>query len=256
MMRISETISKKEKGILNVYFTAGYPKLESTTQIIEQLELACVDLIEIGMPFSDPLADGPIIQRSSEIALHNGMTISILFEQLSEIKKTNNVPLILMGYYNQLLQFGIENFLIAAQEVNVKGLIIPDLPMEIYEKEYKDLFAKYNIEISFLITPTTSLERMHKAVSLSSAFVYIVAQSSITGKSSIKDECQLAYFKKCSEICKDVQSLIGFGISDKADFNTACKYSNGAIIGSAFISVLGKEQNFSDSILHFINSLK
>jgi len=181
-MTIRNTINNKGKEILNVYCTAGYPSLDSTVTVLKSLSDQGVDLIELGMPYSDPLADGETIQRSSQIALQNGLSLDTLFAQVQEARQETQVPIIAMGYYNQMLQYGVERFLSSAQESGIQGLIIPDIPMDIYERDYLELFEKYNMEISFLITPLTSDERIRQAGRLSSAFIYVVSQTSITGK--------------------------------------------------------------------------
>ncbi len=240
MQKVSSVFNHK-KDILNIYLTAGYPHLESTIEIIQKLDAANVDLIEVGIPYSDPLADGETIQKSSEQALKNGMKLHILFDQLASLKGKISTPLILMGYYNQMLQYGPEKFLKQASASGVSAMIIPDLPMPIYEKEYKTMFEKYGIEISFLITPFTSEERIKKADELSTAFVYMVSQTSITGNANQISEQQLDYFNRIKGMTLKSPRLIGFGIYDKATFDTACKYSDGAIIGSAFIRSLAKD---------------
>jgi tryptophan synthase alpha chain len=255
MQTIRQTITDKQKNVLNVYFTAGHPTLESTEIIIKALAENAVDLIELGMPYSDPLADGPTIQKSSEIALQNGQSISNIFQNVRNIRKTHDIPIILMGYFNQMLQYGAEKFIADAHESGIQGLIIPDMPMEIYERDYKDLFQKYQMEISFLITPMTSDERIRQADRLSSAFLYIVSQSSITGKQGGISEEQLAYFNRIKSMNLESPSLIGFGIHDKTTRNIANQYSNGAIVGSAFIRILEDAKNLPNAIKTFIYSL-
>ena len=255
MQTIRQTITNKQKNVLNVYFTAGHPTLESTEIIIKALAENAVDLIELGMPYSDPLADGPTIQKSSEIALQNGQSISNIFQNVRNIRKTHDIPIILMGYFNQMLQYGAEKFIADANESGIQGLIIPDMPMEIYERDYKDLFQKYQMEISFLITPMTSDERIRQADRLSSAFLYIVSQSSITGKQGGISEKQLAYFNRIKSMNLESPSLIGFGIHDKTTRNIANQYSNGAIVGSAFIRILEENQDLQNNISDFINNL-
>jgi tryptophan synthase alpha chain len=255
MKTIRQTIQDKGKNILNVYFTAGHPTLESTEIIIKSLADNGVDLIELGMPYSDPLADGPTIQRSSEIALKNGQTISNIFQNVKNIRATHDIPIIMMGYFNQILQYGAERFLSDAHHSGIQGLIIPDMPMEIYEHEYKNLFEKYHMEISFLITPMTSYNRILQADRLSSAFLYVVSQSSITGKQGgISDE-QIEYFERIKSMNLQSPTLIGFGIHDKSTREVANQFSDGAIVGSAFIRVLEEKNNLPDIIEKFILSL-
>jgi tryptophan synthase alpha chain len=233
------SIFAHHRNILNVYITAGYPALESTVALITALDKAGADIIEVGMPYSDPLADGATIQQSSEVALKNGMTLPILFGQLKTLKGTIDCPLMLMGYYNQLLQYGVDSFLLSCVDAGIGALIIPDLPMDIYESDYKEMFERHGIEISFLITPFTSEERIKKANDLSSAFIYMVSQTSITGNASVINDQQIKYFERINLMDLSTPRLIGFGIHDKASYDTACLYSNGAIIGSAFIRALG-----------------
>ena len=255
MQTIRQTILDKGKNVLNVYFTAGHPTLESTETIIKALAENGVDLIELGMPYSDPLADGPTIQKSSEIALKNGQTIDNIFRNVKNVRTTHSIPIIMMGYFNQMLQYGAEKFLQDAHDAGIQGLIIPDMPMEIYERDYLDLFKKYQMEVSFLITPMTSEERIWQADSLSSAFLYVVSQSSITGKQGGISETQLAYFTRNKAMNLKSPSLIGFGIHDKATREIANQYSNGAIVGSAFIRILERSEDLSSDISKFISIL-
>jgi tryptophan synthase alpha chain len=254
-MKVSEVFNHK-KNILNIYITAGFPTLGSTITLIEKLDALDVDLIEVGIPYSDPLADGTTIQQSSELALKNGMNLALLFEQIASLKDKINTPLILMGYYNQMLQFGPEKFLQAAQNAGVSAFIIPDLPMPIYEKEYKDLFQKYNIEISFLITPFTSDARIIKAAELSTAFVYMVSQTSITGNANDISEEQIQYFERINAMNLATPRLIGFGIHDKATFDNACEHSSGAIIGSALIRALKADNNLEEVVTSFVEKIR
>jgi len=255
-MSIRETIQLKKRNVINIYLTAGFPSLNSTVDIIKILSEKAVDLIELGMPYSDPLADGPTIQQSNEAALRNGQTIKLLFSQVTEVRKYTSIPIIIMGYYNQMLQYGEETFLAAAQKAGVNGLIIPDLPMDIYEAKYQAIFEKYDIEISFLVTPMTSDERIQQADRLSSGFIYIVSQSSITGKKgSISDE-QIRYFDKIKDMKLNSPTLIGFGIHDSETFNTAASYSNGGIIGSAFIRALAQKLPIQQIVNDFIDPIQ
>ncbi len=254
-MNIRNTIDQKGKEILNVYCTAGYPHLDSTVTVLKSLSEEGVDLIELGMPYSDPLADGETIQKSSQVALQNGLTLNILFEQVKEARQHTQVPIIAMGYYNQMLQYGVEKFLSKAHQSGIQGMIIPDLPMDIYEKKYANLFQEYNMEISFLITPLTSDERIKQADRLSSAFIYVVSQTSITGKKGEIQLHQKEYFERIAQMNLHSPRLIGFGIHDKTTYNTACKYSHGAIIGSAFIRALS-EGDMEASISNFITSIR
>lgn len=252
---IKETIKAKGQNILNVYITAGYPHLDSTVEIVNTLADAGVDLIELGMPYSDPLADGETIQKSSQLALQNGLTLEILFQQVAAIREQTDIPIIAMGYYNQLLQYGVERFLAKANETGIQGLIIPDLPMYVYERDYQDLFQQYNIEMSFLVTPLTSDDRVRKAAKLSSGFLYVVSQTSITGKTGDISQEQIDYFNKINALRGDTPTLIGFGIHDSHTYQQACRYSQGAIIGSAFIRAIDAD-HISSSVTQFINSIR
>lgn len=237
MNRIKELFQQKQKAILNVYCTAGYPQLNSTVDIMKSLQANGADLIELGMPYSDPLADGPVIQASSTKALQNGMTISKLFEQLKDFRTDIHLPVVLMGYLNPLLQYGFENFCASAKQVGIDGLIIPDIPIYEYENEFREIIKKYNLDFIFLVTPETSMERIKKLDELSSGFLYAVSSSSITG--SDKDFSPVeTYLKRLKEMNLKNPILVGFGIKDKQTFQTACKYANGAIIGSAYIKAI------------------
>jgi tryptophan synthase alpha chain len=253
---IRESIRAAEGRALNVYFTAGFPSLDSIPTIIEALESSGADLIELGMPYSDPLADGLTIQNSSKIALENGLNLKILFEQIAVARKSTTIPIIMMGYFNQLLQFGVEGFLKLASERGIAGLIIPDLPMDIYERDYQSLFEKYNMTISFLISPMTSKERIEQADRLSSGFIYVVSQSSITGKKGDISEDQKQYFKRIEKMNLKSPRLIGFGIHDHKSFQAACSFSDGAIVGSAYIRALANTQDIIKTTTTFIKSIK
>ena len=237
MNRIKQKL-QEDKKIFSVYFSAGYPSLNDTIQIIQDLEKNGVDMIEIGLPFSDPLADGPTIQASSTQALHNGMTTQVLFDQLKEVRKTVSIPLVMMGYFNPMLQYGIENFCKKCQEVGVDGLIIPDLPVDVYADEYKAIFEKYGLINVFLITPQTSDERIHFIDSVSDGFIYMVSSASVTGSQSGFGSTQEDYFKRIASMNLKNPQVIGFGINNAETFNQATKFAKGAIIGSAFIQHL------------------
>ena len=254
MSRIEQLFKRKSNHILNVYCTAGYPQLESTVEVMKALEENGADLIEIGMPYSDPLADGPVIQHSSTIAIANGMTITKLFEQLKDFRKQVSVPAILMGYMNPILQYGLEKFCASAEAVGIDGIILPDLPMYEFETEYKSLFEKHHLNFIFLITPETSEERIRKIDSLSSGFIYAVSSSSTTGNNKAI-ESQQAYFKKLHDMKLRNPILVGFGIKDKQTFNAACEYTNGAIIGSAYIKALENSGNVGQRTKEFLNSV-
>ena len=240
MNTIQELFQKKDKNLLSIYFTCGYPKLEDTTQVISALEQSGVDFIEVGLPYSDPLADGPTIQDSSQQALENGINLDIIFEQLLTIKQANKTPLVLMGYLNQMLKYGEEKFCQKVVDCGIDTLIFPDLPMVEFENHYKYLFEKYGLTNVFLITPHTSNERIRKIDSYSKAFIYVVASSSITGAKGDISNNQVVYFERIKAMNLKSKLIIGFGISDKKTFKTACEYANGTIIGSAFIKSIGK----------------
>jgi tryptophan synthase alpha chain len=238
--RLDQLFQTKSENILNVYFTAGYPQLGDTVTIIKELAAAGADLIEIGMPFSDPMADGETIQKSSMHALKNGMTLKLLFEQIREVRKHTQVPLVLMGYFNQLMQYGEQRFIDDCQSAGVDGLILPDLPVYEYEHDYRAMIEGADLRMSFLITPQTTDDRIEAIGKAGNGFIYVVSSSSITGTTSGISDAQIAYFEKINNSSLQQPKLIGFGISDSESFNTACRYANGAIIGSAFIRALGK----------------
>jgi tryptophan synthase alpha chain len=254
MNSIQELFQQKDKNLLSIYFTCGYPELEDTTKVISALEESGVDFIEVGLPYSDPLADGPTIQESSQKALENGINLDLVFEQLKTIKGTNKTPLVAMGYLNQLLKYGEDKFCKACVDCGIETLILPDLPMIEYENHYQELFKKYGLTNVFLITPHTSDERIKKIDSLTDAFIYVVASSSITGAKGEISNQQIDYFERIKAMKLKSNLIIGFGISDDETFRTACKYANGAIIGSAFIRNLDK--NGVESISGFVQSIK
>lgn len=253
MNRIQQQLATKNK-ILSIYFTAGFPNINDTKSLIEELARNKVDIIEIGLPFSDPLADGPTIQSSSMQALQNGMTTTLLFDQLKDIRNTVDIPLIIMGYFNPMLQFGIENFLKACRQTGIDGLIIPDLPLEVYLSDYKKLFESYDIQMTFLITPQTSEERIRLIDDNSNAFIYMVSSAGVTGSKDQFEENQLQYFERIARMNLKNPQLIGFGISNKITFQQAIKHQKGAIIGSSFIQFISKSKiseikKFIDNIL-------
>jgi tryptophan synthase alpha chain len=248
MNRISQLFARKQNNILSVYFTAGYPKPDDTCAIISELEVNGIDLIEIGIPFSDPMADGPTIQASSTVALRNGMTLKILFEQLKDIRQTVSIPLILMGYLNPIMQFGFERFCAKCKETGIDGLIIPDLPFDDYLKEYKPVAEKYGLHIVMLITPETSDERIRLIDKHTSGFIYMVSSASTTGAQSSFDEKKQSYFRRIKAMELRNPRLIGFGISNKATFDAAQSNANGAIIGSKFVSLLGDSTSVKEAV--------
>jgi len=256
MNRITQLFATKNKDILSIYFTAGYPSLNDTFRMITELEKRGADLIEIGIPFSDPIADGPVIQKSGTKALLNGMTLNLLFEQLREIREYSNIPLVLMGYINPILRMGMEKFLESASRTGIDGVIIPDLPPEEYMEKYQSLFRKAGIFNNFLITPQSSLERLEQIDNWSEGFLYMVSSASTTGGRDSFDEKQLEYFKRTADLKLKTPRLIGFGISNKATFDQACRYSNGAIIGSAFIEALGENGSLSQKVSGFLETIR
>lgn len=252
MNRIIEKL-KAPKKLLSIYFTAGYPKLDDTIGIIKSLENSGVDMIEIGLPFSDPLADGPTIQDSSTAALKNGMSSELLFDQLKDIRETVKIPLIIMGYFNPILQFGVEAFCQKCQEVGIDGLIIPDLPADVYNDSYKIIFQKYGLINIFLITPQTSEERIRFIDSISEGFIYMVSSASVTGSQTGFGTEQEAYFKRIHNMELNNPQIVGFGIKDKETFNQATQYAKGAIIGSAFIKHLTEHK--TGEIASFVSAI-
>jgi len=255
MSRIKQLFQNKKNGILNVYCTAGFPELNSTIPIMQALQESGVDIIELGMPYSDPLADGPVIQGSSAKALQNGMSISILFEQLESFREIIQVPVVLMGYINPLLQYGFEKFCSKAASVGIDGLIIPDIPIYEFEKEYGAIIRKYGLDFTFLVTPETSKDRIQKLDSLSSGFLYAVSSSSLTGSDkdfSIMED----YLQRFQTLGLQNPVLVGFGIKDKTSFEKACQFTNGGIIGSAFIKALENSNDIQQATSAFIQSIR
>ena len=253
MKKLNTLLAQKE-NLLSIYFTCGYPELGDTTHVISALEKSGVDFIEVGLPYSDPLADGPTIQDSSQKALENGINLDIVFEQLMTIKATNKTPLVLMGYLNQMLKYGEEKFCQKVIDCGIETLIIPDLPMVEFENHYQALFDKYGLTNVFLITPNTSEERIRKIDTYTKTFIYVVASSSITGAKGTISKQQMDYFKRVKAMQLKSKLIIGFGISDKPTFTTACDFADGAIIGSAFIKHLGSHG--VENIDTFISPIK
>lgn len=256
MNRIDKLFTDKKENILSVYFTAGFPNLNDTTLILKYLQDSGADLVEIGIPFSDPLADGPVIQHSSEKALENGMTLKLLFEQLKEIRKEIKIPILLMGYLNPVLQFGVEKFIKQCSVIGIDGLIIPDLPHKEYQEHYAALFNENGIRNIFLITPQTSEARIKLIDKTSNGFIYIVSAASTTGAKSDISQNQNVYFERIKSYNLHNPTLIGFGISNHSSFSKACEHSNGAIIGSAFINILKQSKDLQKDIHSFIKNIK
>ncbi|MEL6975723.1 MAG: tryptophan synthase subunit alpha [Bacteroidota bacterium] len=253
MNRINQKL-KEDKKLLSIYFTAGYPDLNDTVQVIQDLEKSGVDMIEIGLPFSDPLADGPTIQESSTAALHNGMRTELLFEQLKDIRKTVQIPLIVMGYFNPMLQYGVEAFCKKCHEIGIDGIIMPDLPLDVYQNEYEAIYKKYGLINVFLITPQTSNVRIREIDDASEGFIYMVSSASTTGAKSGFGDTQEAYFNRIAEMDLKNPQIVGFGISNAETFGHATRNAKGAIIGSAFIKHL--TANGVDSIPEFIHQIR
>ena len=253
MNRIQASLAQNKK-LLSIYFTAGFPAIDDTVSILEQLQEAGVDMIELGLPFSDPLADGPTIQDSSTKALHNGMTTDKLFDQLQGIRKTIDVPLIVMGYFNPMMQFGVERFCKRCQEVGIDGLIIPDLPVDVYHEKYQKLFQQYGLLNMFLITPQTPDDRIDYIDKVSEGFIYMVSSAATTGAQGSFGNEQEQYFKRIGAMNLKSKLLVGFGISNRETYDAAVAHSQGAIIGSAFIKHL--EKNGSNSVKKFIKQIR
>lgn len=253
MNRIQKKLDEGKK-LLSIYFTAGYPKLENTLTILQDLEKSGVDMVEVGLPFSDPLADGPTIQKSANIALRNGMNTEVLFSQLKNFRKTVNIPVLIMGYFNPIFQFGVEKFCEKCKEVGIDGLIIPDLPVEVYEKNYKTIFSQFNLINIFLITPNTTENRISYMDSISNGFIYMVSSAGTTGAKKTVDKQQTAYFKRIHKMNLNTPQIVGFGISDQETFKKATTYTNGAIIGSAFIQLLSTKG--TEGIDSFVKKLR
>lgn len=248
-------LTKHSNGLLSIYFTAGYPTLDSTVQIAKALEEAGADFIEIGFPYSDPVADGPTIQHASEEALKNGMSLKVLFEQLKDLRKHVSIPVYLMGYVNPVLQYGVENFCKVCKEVGVNGTIIPDLPMYEYEELYRTVFEENGISNIFLVTPQTSEQRIRKIDDLSTNFIYLLSSNATTGKNlEVKDQAE-EYFRRIKDMDLKNPFIIGFGISNQETFQKATNYANGAIVGTAFVKLLS-EENHLEKIPDFIKNIK
>ena len=254
MKRIKKLFTEKNKKVLNIYCTAGYPDLADTLKVLAALQENGADMIEIGMPYSDPLADGPVIQHSGSIAIGNGMTISILFDQLKKLREQIDIPVVLMGYMNPVLQYGFERFCAAAAAVGIDGLILPDLPIYEFEQEYGAIINKYGLDFIFLVTPETSQERIRKLDALSNGFLYAVSSSSTTGKDKNMEDVK-TYLQKLQTMQLKNPVLVGFGIRDRQTFNDACQYSNGAIIGTAFIKALETNIPVEQSVKQFMKGI-
>jgi len=254
MNRIDKLFKQKSSKVLTIYFTAGYPQINDTEEIILELDKSGVDLIEIGMPYSDPLADGPTIQESGSVALRNGMNLDLLFDQLEEIRGKTQIPLVMMGYYNQVLQYGVEGFCKRANEVGVDGLILPDLPLDELREQCDSIFKEYGLTCTFLVTPSSSDERIKEIDEACSGFLYAVSSHSITGGNSVNNLTD--YGKRLSDLNLSNPIQVGFGIHDAKSFQTATKIANGGIIGSAFIKAISREGKLKEKISSFVNSVR
>jgi len=255
MNRITQLFETTKDGILSVYFTAGYPTLNDTLPILKSLEQEGVKIVEIGIPFSDPMADGPVIQQSSTQALKNGMSLKVLFEQLKEVRKEIQMPLILMGYLNPIMQYGFERFCQSCTEVGIDGMVIPDLPFDDYMTSYKPIADRYDLKMIMLITPETSDERIRQIDNNTSGFIYMVSSAAITGTQKSFDEQKQTYFRRINAMNLKNPRLIGFGISNKETFEAACANSSGAIIGSKFIQLLNEESSIESATKKLVQTL-
>lgn len=255
MNRLDKLFRTKKKNILSIYFTAGYPSLESAGEIILQLEKNGADMIEIGIPYSDPLADGPVIQQTSRIAIENGMTLNILFHQLMDIRKKTSVPLLLMGYLNPVIQFGFKRFCRKAADTGIDGIIIPDLPLSEYIKDHKDAVDDNDMKNIFLVTPDTSEVRIRQIDDLSTGFIYLVSSSSITGKTGSFGDEHLEYFKRISEMKLKNPVMAGFGIHDAGTLKQVFSFGFGAIIGSAYLRAIKGAENIDTVTAEFFRTI-
>jgi tryptophan synthase alpha chain len=247
MNRIDQLFQETKERILSVYFTAGYPALNDTVRVINALEKAGVDMIEIGVPFSDPMADGPVIQASGAKALQNGMSVKTLFTQLAGVRSTVSIPLVLMGYLNPIMQFGFEHYCEEATRCGIDGLIIPDLPFSEYLESYKPIADRHGLHVIMLITPETSEERIRLIDEHTSGFTYMVSSASVTGTKRVFSDTNIDYFRRVNAMQLKNPRLIGFGISNKETFDAACREASGAIIGSRFITLLGSEDSIEEA---------
>ena len=255
MNRIHTLFNTKKERVLSIYFTAGFPELESTIEIMEAIQAGGADIIEIGVPYSDPVADGPTIQDSNMIALENGISLKKIFEQLKGFRAKIHIPVVMMGYLNPIMQYGMEEFCKKCKEVGVDGLILPDLPMQQFIDDYKALFEEYGLVNTFLISPQTSEKRIREIDQNTNGFIYMVSSHSITGAKAGISEEQIAYFERVKAMDLKNPRLIGFGISDAETFSKASEYSNGAIIGSAFIKTVKGSKNLNEDIQKYLKSV-
>lgn len=256
MNRLNKLFAEKKNNVLSIYYTAGYPEIGATLKIAQALEKAGADFLEIGFPYSDPLADGPVIQHSSQIAIENGMTLKLLFQQLKDLREQITIPVLLMGYVNPMLQYGVANFCRDAVEAGVDGVIVPDLPLDEYEDLYKEEFIKNGLSNIFLVTPQTAEDRIRKIDDLSNGFIYLLSSSSTTGKNLNESDDITKYYERIKAMELKNPLIIGFGISDKRSFDRANKYVNGAIMGTAFVKTIGNKEDYLSHIPEFIGKIK
>lgn len=256
MNRIDRLFESGKKNLLSIYFTAGFPHLNDTVEIIKTLDAEGVDMLEIGVPFSDPMADGPVIQHSSQVALENGMSQKVLMEQLKDVRSYTDMPLILMGYINPVMQYGFENLCKKAVEIGIDGFIIPDIPLDIYKAEYAPIVKKYDLRFILLVTPETPEERVRAIDDASSGFVYMVSSASTTGAQKNFNEKKQAYFKKIEEMHLKNPTLVGFGVSNKETFDAAAAHSRGCIIGSAFVKSLQEHASIKEAAEDLIKRVR
>jgi tryptophan synthase alpha chain len=257
MNRISQLFQSKSEKILNIYFTAGYPNLTDTRTVLKAVQDAGADMVEIGMPYSDPVADGETIQESNQTALNNGMSVAVLFEQLACMREDGiTLPILLMGYFNPVYQYGIENFCKKCQEIGIDGLILPDLPLDEYHINYKSIFDAYGIFNIFLITPQTTDSRIRLIDEITEGFIYMVSSASVTGKTSGISPDMEAYFNRVNAMGLRNPRLVGFGIKDKQTFATAAQYASGAIIGSQFVRILTEANDLVTDITTYVKSIR
>lgn len=254
--RIDNLFERKQKNILSIFLTAGYPNINDTLSVIKILNTTDVDLLEIGIPFSDPIADGPIIQKSSMTALNNGMILKVLFEQLQSLRTVTQLPILLMGYLNSVMQYGVETFYESCHEVGIDGVILPDLPLDEFDKVHKLLADKYNIKIALIISPETSIKRIELIDSKSSGFLYLVSSNSTTGNFNSKTQNLFEPLKSITSLPLKNKVLIGFGIKGQKEFSEACALANGAIIGSSFVQLVSHSNNLEKDIPDFINNIR
>lgn len=256
MNRINQLFNSNPQNLLSIYFCAGTPTLDGTAEVIRTLEKHGVGMIEIGIPFSDPMADGIVIQNAATQALRNGMSLRLLFRQLQDIRRDVQIPLILMGYLNPIMQFGFENFCRECVACGIDGVIIPDLPFRDYQEQYRAVAERYDIKVIMLITPETSEERVREIDEHTDGFIYMVSSAATTGAQQDFDDRKRSYFRKIEDMKLRNPRMVGFGISNKATFDAACEYASGAIIGSRFVSLLNEEKDAEKAIIRLQAALK